>query len=167
MISSLLRRLLEWLGQSELSVPPWLTWTLTAIFAVLLVHGLARWLARSAPAPAVTRQRAPASVVEVTQGAALTFEAAMDLALQALRQGDTRQALWISHRLLLLRLDEKEAIRFGDGKTNGDYLRECDRGHPCRALLGEFTALYERVVYGHRPASTEQVAELLAAVERL
>lgn len=101
--------------------------------------------------------------MQVTQGVAVTFREGMDLALAALQQGDLRQALWIGHRLLLVRLDERGAIRFADAKTNGDYLREC----PENGLLDELTDLYEQVVYGHRPASSDRVSALLAAVDRL
>lgn len=163
-LDSWLQRLLDWVGGHGVAVPAWVTWLLFAVMALLLARFLAGWLARHRPAlAAAPRKTAPASVVEVTRGAALTFSQAMELARRAAAEGDLRQALWIGHRLLLLRLDERGRLRFADGKTNGDYLREA----PQERLLQELTDLYDRVVYGHRAVSGEEVAARLEAVERL
>lgn len=163
LLSNWMETLSRWLSANEIGLPPWLTWTLFVVLALVLARVLARSLSLGGVSLAPARKRSPASVVEVTGGVAATFEQALALARQALERGDLRQALWIGHRLLLVRLDERGAIRFADGKTNSDYLREA----PEHALLGEFTRLYDRVVYGHRPAEPEAVSALLAAVERI
>lgn len=108
-----------------------------------------------------------ATLQEVTEGQASTWEEALRLARAALDEGDLRRSLWLGHRLLLLRLDQRDVITFVGSKTNSAYLKECPVKAPQKDLLQRLTESYEQVIYAHRPVEPEVVDRLIGEVEKL
>lgn len=156
--------ILERIIQSDLSLPSWLGWLLLVLGLVLLVYLLSRlldWRPSSRKA-----SRRAATLLEVTDGVADDWEEALKLAHQALQSGDQRRCLWLSHRLLLHRLDQSDSIVFEKSKTNRVYLQEC-RSSAHSELLRELTELYEEVIYAHRSSRLDQVTSLFREVEKL
>ncbi len=112
------------------------------------------------------RFRSREATSTILEGVADTWRDALLKARAALGEGNPRLAVWISHRVLLGLLDESGAIHFAAGKTNTDYLHECEGSHPWRQTLGALTTLYERLVYAHRPVDSETVQDAVGQVEK-
>lgn len=155
---------LEGLGEG---LPPWAGWLVLILFLVLVLSALSRMVSWTPQVSAVARQRQGATLLELTEGQAHGWEDGLEKARAAVTAGDLRQGLWLLHRLLLLRLDQQDAICFDPAKTNSAYLRECSLGHPSRDLLCRLTEDYENVVYGHMEARLKTVLGLLEEVARL
>lgn len=157
---------LHWLDGHAVHAPGWLMAVLLALVTGLLVLVLYRSGTRYWNG-AVPPTRVGASTLVVLEGEASTPQQALRLAREAADRGDFRQALWISHRLVLLALDGRGALRFRPAKTNQAYLRECPPQRPEFRLLSDLTAHYEEVVYAQRPARSQETLSLLAKVEEL
>lgn len=112
------------------------------------------------------RSRSREATSTILEGVADTWRGALLKARAALEDGNPRLAVWISHRVLLGLLDESGAIHFAAGKTNTDYLHECEGSHPWRQTLGALTALYDRVVYAHRAVDSGTVHDAVGQVEK-
>jgi hypothetical protein len=104
---------------------------------------------------------------EILDGTAKNWREALEVARGMLREGDTRRAIWIIHRVFLAMLDEQGAIRFAGWKTNSHYLRECALTHPWYSTFSELTETYERAVYARRAAMAASVEGLILRVERI
>lgn len=167
----LLQRLKEWaqaLGRWAQANPVegWILFGfLLLVGLALLAHLLYVALGDALPGrrPSGTTARRPSW--QVLEGTAGSWEEALAHARTALNIGDFRRAVWIAHRVLLGLMDEQGSLRFAAGKTNADYLGECDPSHPWRGILARLTAVYEQVVYAHRPAVPDALDGLVAQVE--
>jgi Domain of unknown function (DUF4129) len=104
---------------------------------------------------------------EILEGAATDWRDALLLARTMLKQGNSRRAIWIAHRVLLALLDQQGAVRFAGWKTNSHYLRECARAHPWHATFAELTALYDHLVYASRDVSIDVAEALVLRVDQL
>jgi hypothetical protein len=155
---------LERIIQSDLSLPSWLGWLLLVLGFILVVYLLSRLLDWRPSPPRASRRAA--TLLEVTDGVADDWDQALNLAQEALESGDQRRCLWLSHRLLLHRLDQADSIVFEKSKTNRVYLQEC-RSSEHSGLLGKLTELYEEVIYAHRSSRLNEVANLFREVEKL
>ena len=103
---------------------------------------------------------------EILAGAANDWQQALELARTKLREGDTRRALWIAHRVLLALLDQNGAIRFAGWKTNSHYIKECASTHPWRATFVELTELYDRAIYASRQIAANAIEPHFAHLDR-
>ena len=137
---------------------------LIACLAHLLYLALADLLPFGRKRNAVT---VPAAKIEILEGAAGNWRDALDLARRVLAENNPRQAIWITHRVLLGLLDRQGAIKFAGWKTNSHYLRECGETHPWYNTFSELTRVYDQAVYAHRHASAEQAGQLLRSVDRI
>lgn len=155
---------MERIIQSDLSLPSWLGWLLLVLGFALVVYLLSKLLDWR-PSPRKANRRA-ATLLEVTDGVADDWDQALGLAHQALQDGDPRRCLWLSHRLLLHRLDQADSIIFEKSKTNRVYLQEC-RPSAHSDLLVKLTELYEEVIYAQRSTRLDQVTSLFREVEKL
>jgi len=104
---------------------------------------------------------------EILQGAAANWREALDLAQAMIREGNTRRAIWIAHRVLLGLLDQQGAVQFAGWKTNSHYLRECAQSHPWYSTFIELTEIYDQIVYASRNISAEIVESLVLRVDRM
>lgn len=155
---------MERIIHSDLSLPSWLGWLLLVLGFVFVVYLLSRLLDWR-PSPRKASRRA-ATLLEVTDGVADDWDEALNLAHEALQSGDQRRCLWLSHRLLLHRLDQADSIIFEKSKTNRVYLQEC-RSSAHSDLLVKLTELYEEVIYAHRSSRLNEVTSLFREVEKL
>jgi hypothetical protein len=114
---------------------------------------------RNQPAPS------PGARWDILEGSAANWREALELARAMLRQGNSRRAVWIAHRVLLGLLDEQGTIKFAGWKTNSHYLAECAREHPWRATFAELTELYEGAVYADRAAAPDAAESLLTRLD--
>lgn len=171
-LEDILERLAEWLDSfgEWVMENPVLGWSVMAVLMLILVAVIAHmvyvllgdvWVK---PATNVN-VRKTATQWEILEGKGETWLQGMERARIALKAGDMRQAVWISHRVLLGLLDEQGAIRFARSKTNSDYLGECDRSHPWNQTLRHLTEFYERVIYGHRTIEEEALSPFLERIE--
>jgi len=101
------------------------------------------------------------------QGAAANWREALDLAQAMIREGNTRRAIWIAHRVLLGLLDQQGAVQFAGWKTNSHYLCECAQSHPWYSTFIELTEIYDQIVYASRNISAEIVESLVLRVDRM
>lgn len=92
------------------------------------------------------------------------WRAALDEAGAALQNGNQRRAVWIGHRVLLGLLEDHGTIHFARGKTNSDYLRECQPSHPWQPTLEQFNQIYEKVIYAQQAADGGLIGQLLGRV---
>ena len=156
--------LLDYVLQSDAVLPNWLGWLILVGGIGVVFFVLSRVLDWK---PSSKRKsRKVASLLQVTDGEARDWGEALDLAGEALQKGDLRHCLWLSHRLVLFRLDQAEHIHFEQSKTNRKYLKEC-RSAPHSRLLENLTEAYEDVVYGHRSVEMKRVAQLFGEVKGL
>jgi hypothetical protein len=167
-------RIGEWLAKLGLWAannpgPAWvLIVILLIVLAALVVHIIYtfyRAFSRSGGDAGAGRKAA--LPFEVLGGAARDYRTGIRLALDALRAGDLRRAVWIGHRVLLGLLDEQGAVAFGPGKTNTTYLTECGPTTERYPLLRSLSDEYDQVIYAHRPGDTDRIAQRLAEVSRI
>jgi hypothetical protein len=104
---------------------------------------------------------------EILQGAAANWREALDLAQAMIREGNTRRAIWIAHRVLLGLLHQEGAVQFAGWKTNSHYLCECAQSHPWYSTFIELTEIYDQIVYASRNISVEIVESLVLRVDRM
>lgn len=140
---------------------------LVLILVALLAHILHVALGEYSPWHRPEPTRPTAAPWTVLEGLADSWKTALAQAEQALNEGNERLAVWIGHRVLLGLLDGSGAIRFAAGKTNADYLAECDAAHPWQPTLVQLTEIYNRVVYGHRLAGKPVLGPILRQVASL
>jgi hypothetical protein len=76
--------------------------------------------------------------------------------------GHWREAALALYPALVLRLDERGAVRFDDSKTPGDYRREARRG-PLGRPFDQFLRGFEPVAFGNRPLDGSGYERLKAA----
>lgn len=86
------------------------------------------------------------------------------LAADALaRDGRYEDAAHALYRGVVQSIGQRERLRLDPAKTSGDYARELRRrGAPSLASYRAFIARFDVVVYGHRPADSNALAELQA-----
>ncbi|HNQ88866.1 MAG TPA: DUF4129 domain-containing protein [Verrucomicrobiota bacterium] len=167
----LIQRLKEWaqtLGRWAQANPVegWILFSfLLLVGLALLAHLLYVALGDALPGRRSANAAARKSSWHVLEGTAASWQEALARAREALAAGNVRRAVWIAHRVLLGLMDEQGSLRFAAGKTNADYLGECDPGHPWCGLLERLTAVYEQVIYAHRPPMPETLTALVAQVE--
>ena len=99
--------------------------------------------------------------LEVLEGKATSWRQGFDKANSALTSGQSHEAIWIGHRVLLGWLDEAGSIHFQGHKTNPAYLIELGPQDARFDLLNRFTRKYEAVVYGNGSCDTEEIRSLL------
>ena len=104
---------------------------------------------------------------DILEGAATNWREALQVARSLLKEGKTRRAIWIAHRVLLGLLDEQGAVKFAGWKTNSHYLRECAQSHPWHGTFAEVTELYDQVVYASRHVSADVAEALVLRLDRL
>lgn len=156
------------LGQwtSEHPVQGWLLISLLLLIVLaLLFHIFYVAFGDLLPGRRKAGRGARAAPWQILEGTAASWPAALAKARQSLTAGNLRLAVWISHRVLLGLLDERQSIRFAPGKTNTDYLRECPAAHPWQGTLRGLTDTYERTIYAQQPVAPEQVEGFLAQLE--
>jgi len=150
---SLWERFMDWLNSLSLGNgsgfdPDLLTillWVVVIAAVGFLLYALINQI--SAGNKTAVNGRAGATVA--LEGAAETWEEAIDLVDQALARGDRHRAVWILHRLVLGLLDERGELTFARWKTNSDYLAEVPAKAEHRDLLEALTRAYEAIVYAH------------------
>jgi hypothetical protein len=65
--------------------------------------------------------------------------------------GHWREAALALYQALLLRLEEKGAVRYDPSKTPGDYRREARKSAEAKGVLDGFLRAFEPVAFGGRP----------------
>ena len=103
--------------------------------------------------------------MEVLEGKARSWQEGFELARGALEAGKYREAIWISHRVLLGLLDELGCIRFQGYKTNTTYLDELEKNHAWHDLLTRFTRIYEQAIYGTGSLAKDELQTLLSELD--
>jgi uncharacterized protein DUF4129 len=83
-------------------------------------------------------------------------------AREAAGAGRWREAALALYQALLLRLDERGAVRYDPSKTPGDYRREARRSQEARRVLDGFLRGFEPVAFGARPLGPEGYERLKA-----
>jgi len=83
-------------------------------------------------------------------------------ARRAAAAGRWREAALSLYPALLLRLDERGAVRYDPSKTPGDYRREARRSQEARRLLEAYLRVFEPVAFGGRPLDAPGYAGLRA-----
>lgn len=134
----------------------WLTGTAVALLLHLAWTSAALWRGRdrgrgdaAEPAAAAGRTRSPAEWERRAREAAAA--------------GRLREAAAALYQALLLRLDERGAVRYDPAKTPGDYRRELTADAAAAAALDRFLRRFEPVAFGGRPADHGTYRALCAA----
>ena len=145
---------------------PAYTWLLIAglmiILILLIAHIVYSAFGDSLGGSAETRHTYKADrSLEVLEGKATSWRQGFEKANSALASGQSQEAIWIGHRVLLGWLDEAGSIHFQGHKTNTAYLIELGPQDARFDLLNRFTSEYEAVVYGNGSCDTEEIRSLL------
>ncbi|HEX8691931.1 MAG TPA: DUF4129 domain-containing protein [Longimicrobium sp.] len=83
-------------------------------------------------------------------------------ARKAAAAGRWREAALALYQALLLRLDERGAVRYDPSKTPGDYRREARRSQEAKRVLDGFLRGFEPVAFGARPLGADGYERLKA-----
>ncbi len=86
---------------------------------------------------------------------------ALDDAAKAASDGDFRSAIRLVYLAVLLRLDEREMIRFDRTGTNWEYLATLRKRPAIYTVLRPATTLFDRKWYGHESAISSDYETLL------
>lgn len=92
-----------------------------------------------------------------------TSAKALDEAAASASAGDFRTALRLVYLAVLLRLDEREVIRFDRAGTNWEYLSALKARPELHAALRPVTLTFDRKWYGHEAASESDYESFVAA----
>ncbi len=135
-----------------------LTYGLIAVLLALIVHMAYVFIAEIArnTADGGKSPKGRGASVVALEGQAADWSDALAQARAALKDGDRRRAVWIAHRLLLSALDQGGRLAFAKWKTNRHFLAECGGEDEDAALLRRLTGIYNRLVYAHEDAASEE-----------
>lgn len=90
-----------------------------------------------------------------------TPKAALSEAARLASEGDYRSALRLVYLAILLKLDDRELIRFDRTGTNWEYLAKLRPYSELQEILRPVTIAFDEKWYGHAPASDEDYREFL------
>lgn len=153
--------MLQWIG-ADVEDVGWLGFALLAV--ALLLIGI--WLVRALGDAARSRGRASVArpaPVEPASPRADEWEIQAQAAASAGRWAEATLALY---QAVVLRLEERGALRYDEAKTPGDYRREARRALDA-APFEVFLGLFEPIAFGRRPADEEGYAALRDAAEQV
>jgi hypothetical protein len=142
--------LLGWCVLSLLAILAHFIWTLVVVFG----SGRTALRARSA-APLADRLRHR------------SFEELMTILQELAGRGELRNALGVMMLALLKLLDRAGALRFQDGKTNGEYVREYAPERPGHADVRRFVSQFESTVYGGQSCDLDGYRDMNRLFERI
>ena len=97
----------------------------------------------------------------------LTAHSALEQASGLARGGDYRTAVRYLYLSALLRLDERNILRYDRALTNREYLERVRENPTLRAQLGAVVETFDRVWYGHLPIDATAFAAYERQVEAL
>ena len=97
----------------------------------------------------------------------LTASTALEQASGMARGGDYRTAVRYLYLSALLRLDERNILRYDRALTNREYLDRVRDNAALRAQLGAVVETFDRVWYGHLPLDAATFANYERQVEKL
>lgn len=141
------------------SVIAWTLLVVVAVVAALLAMRLLRTIRRS---PVAATAADVAIHIERTPSAWLTEAEA------ALRAGRLAEAVRCGYRAVVARLALTGAVEEVPGRTVGEYRSQVQQRRP--ELVGPFAEasdVFERVWYAHRPASADDVDEVVRVARSL
>ena len=157
-----LRRLLERVGASGLATrqsAEVLAW----IAAVAAFAGLGIWLARFLDRP----RHGAAMGLARTQTPRLSAREWTSRAMGALSAGDTREATRCAYNAAIRRVEEEGGWRIDHARTPREYLPLLGAHDARRGPVRELTEQFERVWYGNRTASADEVRSVMSNLEKL
>lgn len=154
--------LTDWLDATRLAHPglfEWLVFALVAVLVAILVH--AGYVFHRTVRAAAQREgaEAPGPAPPERRDAAWHLGAAD----RAAAEGRCREALALAFESLVLRLDALGTVRWGPGKTAGDYAREARLAPAERERLARLVGVLYRYVYGGAPCGPEAYRALRGA----
>jgi hypothetical protein len=134
--------------------------SIVGVLLLLAVGGyLVRGLRRGMVAEARTRDDDPE--------ANLTAKTALDQAGELARGGDYRTAVRYLYLSALLRLDERDILRYDRALTNREYLERVRDNPALRGRLAPIVDTFDRVWYGHVQLDAASFATYRQQVEAL
>ncbi|MEA3278613.1 MAG: DUF4129 domain-containing protein [Pseudomonadota bacterium] len=163
----------EWLQQLLLSLANGATpaaqvlkWTLILLATALAVLALRRIVAdlrNRRTLPSLTQKTGPATKRLTVQTPATLPQDVPEAVRDLLARGEARAALALLYRASLTHLLERYGLEMPAGATESEYLALVQRCRPPEetALLLRLTQAWQRLAYGHRAPSAEQIAALL------
>ena len=161
-LGRLLERLLRPVSETAQNNGGAITWTVALVGGLLLAAvigylllGLRRTLTREA--------RLGQDDPEANLSAKTAFDQASALA----RDGDYRTAVRFLYLAALLRLDERDLLRYDRALTNREYLEQARNNPALQARLAPVVDTFDRVWYGHAPLDASAFADYRAQVEAL
>jgi len=123
---------------------------LVVLVALMAVVGIAAVAHLSGVLPRLLRREERAEAARLAAGRpsrAAEWEAR---ARRSAAAGEWREAALALYQALLLRLEERGAVRYDPSKTPGDYRREARRNAEARGVLDGFLRAFEPVAFGGR-----------------
>ena len=157
-----LRKLLERVGASGLATRQSAV-VLAWIAAVAAFAGLGIWLARFLDRP----RHGAAMGLARTQTPRLSAREWTSRAMGALSAGDTREATRCAYNAAIRRVEEQGGWRIDHARTPREYLPLLGSDDARRGPVGELTQQFERVWYGNRTASADEVRSVMSNLEKL
>jgi hypothetical protein len=139
-----------------------IAWVIGGVGAILLL-GVIIYLLRGLRRGMVADARATDNDPEAN----LTAKTALDQAGGLARGGDYRTAVRYLYLSALLRLDERNILRYDRALTNREYLDRVRDNPELRAHMAPIVETFDRVWYGHLPIDAESFALYRTQVEAL
>lgn len=138
-----------------------LTWLLVVLMAAVAV-GVVLHLTGVLPKLWAMRDRGEAAAGRGAGGRPSRAAEWEERARRLAAAGRWREAALALYPALLLRLDERGALRYDPSKTPGDYRREARRSQETRRVLEAYLRVFEPVAFGGRPLDAPGYAGLRA-----
>lgn len=161
-LGRLLERLLRPVSETAQNNGGVITWTIALVGGLLLaavIGYLLLGLRRS-----LTHE---ANLEQDDSEANLTAKTAFDQASALARDGDYRTAVRFLYLAALLRLDERDLLRYDRALTNREYIEQVRDNPALQERLMPVVATFDRVWYGHAPLDEAAFAAYRTQVEAL
>ena len=139
-------------------------WCILALAAILAHFGWTLYILLHGASPA----RGPSLSLSLYQDYYLKSGEELCKRMRELaEQGKFREAIGIMMLALLRRLDDAGVLRFHQSKTNGEYIRECPQGVPCKDDFNRFVLSFDSEIYGGAPSGPAAYQRMNSIFEQI
>lgn len=159
-LGRVLESILRPIGAMPASTSNAIAWCI-GIFGLMLLLGVIGYLVRGLRRSVVSDARTTDDDPEAN----LTAKTALEQASELARGGDYRTAVRYLYLAALLRLDERNLLRYDRALTNREYLERVRDNPVLREHLTPIVETFDRVWYGHASLDAEAFATYRTQVE--
>jgi hypothetical protein len=128
-------------------------WSMAAgALLVAALAGVRAWRRRGArPTPHAAGPSVRPAVADALARSPAEWDAAAE---ELAARGELRAALLACYAALLVRLHQRQLVRYGRARTNGEYVRDL-RGHAAHAPFARLSGVLDRTCYADAPVDPD------------